>query len=320
MTMLLTLLLGAFFTMVELNCENLFDCQHDSLFDDGNFLPEGSYRWTPYRYWRKLQRVGQTIVACGDKPKGQENAVYQCPDLVALVEVENDSVLHDLTRRSILRKAGYRYVMTHSPDRRGIDVALLYAPSSFRLVAHTSFRIKPLPHAKPTRDVLYVKGCTKWVDTLHVFVVHWPSKAGGARATEPYRLRVAQVLKKAVDSILVVNPHAGILIAGDFNADYRSISFNALVKPPLVDISQQAIGNHGAKGTYRYQGKWERLDHIVCNEALRMTLESCWIGDFPFLMEPDEKYGGWKPKRNYLGPIWKDGFSDHLPLVARFAM
>ena len=45
---------------------------------------------------------------------------------VALCEVENDSVMRDLTHYSALREADYRYVMTQSPDERGIDVALLY--------------------------------------------------------------------------------------------------------------------------------------------------------------------------------------------------
>ena len=46
------------------------------------------------------------------------------PALVGLCEVENDSVLRDLTRRSPLKELSYRYVMTSSPDLRGIDVAL----------------------------------------------------------------------------------------------------------------------------------------------------------------------------------------------------
>lgn len=37
-------------------------------------------------------------------------------------------MLFDLTKRSALRTAGYEYVMTNSPDERGIDVALLYHP------------------------------------------------------------------------------------------------------------------------------------------------------------------------------------------------
>ena len=103
-------------TLVELNCENLFDCHHDSLKQDTEWLPASVRKWTPSRYWRKVNSIGQVILSC------QEEGV---PDLVALVEVENDSVLFDLTRRSLLRHAGYEYLMTQSPDVRGIDVIII---------------------------------------------------------------------------------------------------------------------------------------------------------------------------------------------------
>ena len=93
------------FTLVELNCENLFDCRHDSLKQDAEWMPDGLRRWTPARYWRKVNSIGQVILSC------QEDGI---PDLVALVEVENDSVLRDLTCRSLLRGAGYEYLMTAS--------------------------------------------------------------------------------------------------------------------------------------------------------------------------------------------------------------
>ena len=34
-------LLVSLFTFVQFNCENLFDCQHDSLKNDVEFLPDG---------------------------------------------------------------------------------------------------------------------------------------------------------------------------------------------------------------------------------------------------------------------------------------
>ena len=111
-------LLVSLFTFVQFNCENLFDCQHDSLKNDVEFLPDGSYHWTPFRYWRKLNRVGQTIVSCGER-NGEVEALaeqdcsiseeavanWHLPDMVALCEVENDSVMRDLTKRSLLRTA-----------------------------------------------------------------------------------------------------------------------------------------------------------------------------------------------------------------------
>ena len=116
------------FTLVELNCENLFDARHDSLKHDQEYLPDGTRHWTHGRYWQKVNAIAQEILAASDS----------LPDLVALVEVENDSVLRTLTSRSLLSQAGYRYLVTSSPDVRGIDVALLYLPRRFTLLGHES--------------------------------------------------------------------------------------------------------------------------------------------------------------------------------------
>lgn len=307
------MLLLSLFTFVELNCENLFDCRHDSLKNDTEFLPDGSYHWTRTRYWRKLNRVGQTIIACG--VKGQS---WQLPDMVALCEVENDSVLHDLTRRSLLRNARYDYVMTCSPDERGIDVALVYSPFSFRLIRSHSVRVEPIKDMRPTRDILYVSGVIASGDTLHVIVAHLPSRRGGERHSRPFRMAAASRVAAVVDSIYNVSKDAKIIIAGDFNDYANSASVRMLCGKRLKDISAEATGRNGAKGTYRYQGEWGSLDHILVSESLARNVVHCYINDAPFLVEPDEKYGGLKPRRNYLGPRYQNGFSDHLPLVATF--
>lgn len=307
------MLLLSIFTFVELNCENLFDCRHDSLKNDTEFLPDGSYHWTRTRYWRKLNRVGQTIIACG--VKGQS---WQLPDMVALCEVENDSVLHDLTRRSLLRNARYDYVMTCSPDERGIDVALVYSPFSFRLIRSYSVRVEPIKDMRPTRDILYASGVIASGDTLHVIVAHLPSRRGGERHSRPFRMAAADRVAAVADSVYNVSKDAKIIIAGDFNDYANSASVRMLCGKRLKDISAEATGRNGAKGTYRYQGEWGSLDHILVSESLARNVVDCYINDAPFLVEPDEKYGGVKPRRNYLGPRYQNGFSDHLPLVATF--
>ncbi len=307
------MLLISLFTFVELNCENLFDCRHDSLKNDTEFLPDGSYHWTRTRYWRKLNRVGQTIIACG--VKGQS---WQLPDMVALCEVENDSVLHDLTRRSLLRNARYDYVMTCSPDERGIDVALVYSPFSFRLIRSHSVRVYPIKDMRPTRDILYASGVIASGDTLHVIVAHLPSRRGGERHSRPFRMAAADRVAAVVDSVYNVSKDAKIIIAGDFNDYANSASVRMLCGKRLKDISAEATGRNGAKGTYRYQGEWGSLDHILVSESLARNVVHCYVNDAPFLVEPDDKYGGVKPRRNYLGPRYQNGFSDHLPLVATF--
>lgn len=322
--MFISLLLSSFFTFVELNCENLFDTVHDSLKNDMEFLPESEYHWTRTRYWKKINHISQEIIALGELnvPQSEENAgrktVGNLPDFVALCEVENDSAMIALTKRSLLRKAGYEYVMTSSPDERGIDVALLYQPFSFRLLQYHSIRIQRLPDTKPTRDILYAKGLLMSDDTLHIFVVHAPSRRGGEQASRPYRLQVAKQLAHSVDSLYALNDSAQILVTGDFNDYHDSPALRLLESHHLINISKDAKGRNGAKGTYRYHGEWRSLDQMLCSPALAIRHIACEVGDLPFLLEDDEKYGGKKPFRTYLGPRYLGGYSDHLPLVGWF--
>ena len=305
---MLTLLLASWLTLVELNCENLFDCQHDSLKQDTEWLPASVRHWTPDRYWRKLNHIGQEILSC------QKEGV---PDLVALVEVENDSVLHDLTRRSLLRNAGYEYLMTESPDVRGIDVALLYQPFTFRPVCYDYLPITPLEGMRPTRDILYVQGETLHGDTLHVFVVHAPSRYGGERQTRPNRQIVADRL---VQAIRLLPANAKIVVAGDFNDDAASPALQYLSANGLHNVTAEVQGTHGARATYRYEGLWQSIDHVLVSPMLLAHVKQALINDAPFLLEEDKKYGGVKPLRTFNGLRYQRGFSDHLPLVVRFKL
>ena len=119
-------------TAMTYNCENAFDTIHDDGKRDEEFLPEGTRHWTRHRMFEKLRNIGKVIVAADS---------IRPVDLVALEEVENDTVLTYLTRRTVLSALGYEYIMTHSPDQRGIDVALLYNPLMFRILHHDCIRM-----------------------------------------------------------------------------------------------------------------------------------------------------------------------------------
>lgn len=308
-----SVLLIGLITFVELNCENLFDTEHDSLKNDYDFMPTAIKHWTKNRYWEKLDNIGREILACGG-----DSSNWTPPDLVALCEVENDSVMRDLTNRSLLRNVRYKYVMTNSPDIRGIDVALLYSPFSFCLVNYYSLHVDPLKGMRQTRDILYVCGVLPDNDTIHVFVVHAPSRFGGEKNTRSHRLKVAEVLCNATDSIYLKHPDARIIIAGDFNDYTGSASMNYISKHKLMDVSEKAVGRNGAGGTYKYKGDWHSLDHIFFSEKLQHDCNDCYVMDASFLIKADSKFGGVEPWRSYIGPRYQKGFSDHLPLVVKF--
>lgn len=321
--------------VMEYNVENLFDCQHDTLKDDFDYLPEGAYRWTRSKYWKKLNSVARGIVLAST-----ENKRFLPPDLIGLCEVENDSVLYSLTHRSLLRGAGYEYVMTSSPDVRGVDVALLYQPVSFRLVSHYGIRIDTIPSMRPTRDILYVKGevrttqssavdaqeenchhSTSSLVPLHVFVLHAPSRRGGERATRSYRLAVANRLISSLDSINSVESESRIIVMGDFNDYAGDASLRLLAGHGLTDVSAKPYitEDKHVKGTYRYQGEWGSLDHLLVSETVLGTFVASRVGYHTDMIEDDEKYGGVKPYRFFRGPTMYGGFSDHLPLIVDFS-
>lgn len=291
-------------TFVELNCENLFDCSHDEGKQDHEFMPDGSRHWTRTKYWRKLNSLGQTILSCAD----------ELPDLVALVEVENDTALFDLTRRSLLRNADYQYLMTSSPDVRGLDVALLYRAARFAPLCYDHIEVPVLKHMRPTRDILYIKGETVSGDTLHVFVIHAPSRTGGEKLTKPFRMQVVRCLEPHLQTI----GKGKIIIAGDFNDYDTDASLKALEALGLTNITKKARGRYGvARATYRHQGHWRSLDHILLSPSLAQAVYSVYINDAPFLLEDETKYGGKKPFRTFNGFRYNGGVSDHLPLVVK---
>lgn len=297
-------------TIVELNAENLFDTRHDTLKNDYEFLPDSPRHWTRTKYWQKLNRIGQTIISCGEDSSG-----WSLPDIVGLCEVENDSVLFDLTRRSLLRKARYEYVMTASDDVRGIDVALLYSPFSFRLIKADTIRVLPLSEMRPTRDILHVEGEIENGDTLHIFLLHAPSRMGGELYSRPFRKHVMERLCSAIDSLRSQYANPKLLVMGDFNDYAYSPSLQLAYEHGLFNVATGAHGRNGARGTYRYHGEWGSLDQILVSENLCSWVKDCRVNDAPFLLEKDTKYGGVKPRRNYNGMRFNNGFSDHLPLV-----
>lgn len=320
------------FRIASYNVENLFDCQHDSLKNDYEFLPDALRHWNYTKYKKKLDNIARVITAVGG---------WTPPALVALCEVENDSVLHDLTRYSILKEADYRYVITQSPDERGIDVALLYQRDLFKLLSHQDLPVdKPHKSSRPTRDILHVSGLLLNKDTLDVFVAHFPSRSGGAKISEPYRILAAKRLKEAVDSIYQVRDRAQFLILGDFN-DYpnnKSVqhTLKAEALPALQDsIQKNRLYHLLAKkantlknfGSYKFQGEWGLLDHIIVSGNLIMKDSPLYTNEanadvfsLPFLLTEDKKYGGKQPFRTYYGMKYQKGYSDHLPVWADFRL
>ena len=282
------------------NVENLFDCSNDSLKEDQEFLPEGSYHWTKRRYWKKLDDLSRTIAAiAGDDA---------WPMIVGMCEVENDSVLRDLTRRSPLRRARYSYIHEEGPDVRGIDVAMLYDSLQFKPLGHKAVRIPSAEQGfRPTRDILHVWGlCPTLPDTLHIIIVHLPSRAGSGKEGDEHRKLAVATLCNLLDEL----GGKSVLLMGDFNAEPTDKIFQDIGERLTSLMPQSKKELRQEQGTYYFRKVWGFLDHILVSPSLLHFIEQrITIGNFPFLLTEKGT-----PSRTFQGPIYKGGISDHLPI------
>ena len=305
------------------NVENLFDTNDDPLKDDNDFLPDGFMRWTPWKYWEKLKNITRVITAVGE--------MYS-PALVGLCEVENDSVIFDLTKRSALRNQGYSYIITNSPDNRGIDVALLYQQHQFNLLEYTEYEITfSNKKRRPTRNILHAVGEVINGNLIDVFICHFPSRSEGVKESDQARNEAAALLKSKVDSIFLLREDANILIMGDFNDNPDSNCLSEVLKITSANNKKfehnqlynmlYLNADNKEMGTYKYKGRWEVIDNFIVSGNLLVAGNKVYIKNGEakiynesFLLEKDKNYYGKKPYRTNFGPRYNGGFSDHLPI------
>ena len=279
--------------IVSYNVENLVDTKHYTLKNDSSFLPEGMHHWTYRRYQTKIDRIAQVLVNIGG---------WESVPLVGLCEVENARCLRNLCYK--LRRFHYKYVHYDSPDERGVDVALLY--DSTRLSILNRRALSPSLDGDATRDILYVSALYEQRDTVHVMMCHLPSQLGGASNTDWKRQRAKSLIQSQIDSILLLQPSANIVVMGDMNTSAQD-DLTGMVN---LMIPIQKMG----QGTHKYQGIWTCLDQFYVSQSIA-TKATTTIFSPQWLLEEDTKYLDYKPRRTYIGYRYNDGYSDHLPII-----
>lgn len=307
------------YNVVFYNVENLFDTGDDPETSDEEFIPQSVRHWTRQRFEDKIRMIYKALITAGEG---------QYPDIIGLAEVENLWVIEQLISKTPLNKTPYGIIHKDSPDPRGIDVALLYRKDRIKPI---DFEFIPISgvgkYAFKSRDILHFAAELE-KEQIHFFVNHWPSRSGGYVETKEKRNITAQILRRSLDSLLIKDRDAKIIIMGDFNATFNEKCFSTILKAlpypgndnPLFLINLSTLWTRRAEGTIRNGGQWEVFDQMICshnlltNNILQIDPEQGGICDFNFLLEPDPTYLGKKPFRTYMGPVYHGGTSDHLPV------
>ena len=303
------------------NLENLFDTKDDPATLDEEFTPDGTRRWTEEVYKDKLKNLSRVISELGTD---------LTPDGVAILgvsEIENRLVLEDLVKEPVIAGRHYQIVHFDSPDRRGIDVGLLYQPKYFKVTGSASLPLMIYGSDGErvyTRDILYVSGLLDG-EPLHVLVNHWPSRRGGEAASQPFRNAAAQICKNVKDSLLLENPNAKVIVMGDLNDDPVSPSVKKILAAkgkekdvfdgdfynPMLTFFKQGYG------TTAYRDAWSLFDQIIISEGLVEQPQAGYrfykvaVHNKPYLIQRTGQYKGY-PFRTFDFDNYIAGYSDHF--------
>ncbi len=301
------------------NLENLFDTIPGP--NDVQFTPDGVNKWNHEKYNQKLDHMSTVISQIGSEmfPGG--------PALIGISEIENRSVVEDLVNTPKLKSSKYSFVHYESPDRRGIDVALLYRKDFFKVVSSRSVRlIRKDDTTWRSRDQLVVSGIFD-NELIYIIVNHWPSRSGGEKRSQPFRQAAAELTKSIVDSIFKTDLNSKIFIVGDLNDDpvNSSLTNSLKAKGSIDDVKKGDLFNPMWKlykdgiGSIAYQDTWSLFDQIIVSEPLlgsdKSTLKffKAKVFNSPFILQKEGQFAKY-PYRTYVGNTWQGGYSDHLPV------
>ncbi len=300
------------------NLENLFDTINNNGKYDLEYSPKGAKQWNHQKYQSKLKNMAYAISEMGDGKL----------DILGVSEIENITVLQDLVKTGELAERGLKIVHYDSPDRRGIDVGMLYNPKTFRVLATQSrelrFENEPTYF---TRDQLVVTGLLGG-EKVSVIVNHWPSRWGGAEQSSPHREAAAALTRSIVDSLQQNDPMAKVIIMGDMNDDPRDKSCAVVLdaKKDLKEVAEGGLYNPMWKihergiGTLAYKGQWNLFDQIIITKSLtgkeRSSLKfwKAEVFNKSFLLNKEGLSKGY-PKRTHASGVFTNGYSDHLPVL-----
>mgnify|MGYP000111995442 CR=1 FL=1 len=312
-------------TIAFYNLENLFDTINDtSINDEASPMMELKSNRSKV-YWDKIDKLGSVISQIG------ADKANTSPAILGVSEVENLSVLEDLVKSKHLIKKRYGIIHYDSPDKRGIDVALLYQKRYFKPVFHQAFNPNIYRNNRKvyTRDQLLVSGYLD-DELIHIIVNHWPSRSGGEAKSRPLREKAAYQNTKIIAQVREKDPNAKIITMGDFNDDPTNSSFKKVLKTkakkknvgemdiynPYEDLHRRGFNTLG------YRDNINLFDMILISSPLLdkgkkdfsdYKMFQAKIFNKRFLTGRKGQYKGY-PFRSFANGGYTGGYSDHYPV------
>lgn len=323
------------------NLENLFDIYDDPAKNDEEFLPEGKNKWTAWKYRAKVHNMARVIRAMRD-----DNNQYHT--ILGISEIENRLVIEDLVSDPQIADANYQIVHYDGPDRRGVDVALLYDPAKFKYLSSESIpftfrdsKVKiTLDEAAQknfrTRDILMVHGTIEG-EHFAFYVTHLPSRLGGKGSD--LRSRGAEIIYNHAMQMTKKYPGIKIAVMGDMNDNptddsqkvwlHGKATIGELTPSDFFDPFEKLLAD--GYGSLAYRGEWNIYDIVQVNYnmavaprgglKLQPVHKKGYYGHIyhqPFMTQQSGQYKG-TPFRTFSNGAFIGGYSDHYPTFVKIS-
>ncbi|ALM20860.1 hypothetical protein JCM19294_2428 [Nonlabens tegetincola] len=313
-------------TVAFYNLENLFDAEDDTTInDEASPIMEMAEGRRAEVYKKKLTSMARVIRKIG------ADKAQTAPTILGVCEIENRRVLEDLVNHPLLKEFDYGIVHFDSPDRRGIDTAMLYKKADFTVTNAESKELlifdKSSGRRIYTRDQTVVTGKLDG-DEITFIVNHWPSRRGGEQKSRPNRVAAAALNKKIMDSIHSINSMAKIITMGDLNDDptNESVKVTLNAQKDREDVKPQMIYNpyiqmlKDGYNTLAYRDAGNVFDQIMFTYPLLSEAKQdgymyyqANIFNPSFMTNKTGRYKGY-PKRSFSDGDFTGGYSDHFPV------
>lgn len=317
------------------NLENLFDIYDDPVKNDSEFLPEGKNKWTQAKYEKKLHNMAKVIRSMADNNKRWHT-------ILGISEIENRLAIEDLVSQPEIADANYQIVHYDSPDRRGVDVALLYKPDQFTYLdseaipfdfnSDIDFSDTDTSYFK-TRDILMVHGLIAG-EHFAFYVAHLPSRVGGKGGN--LRSRGAEIIYNHSREMEAKYPGIKIVAMGDMNDNPTDDSMAKYLHgqerlenvTPTEFYSPYISMLKAGYGSLCYQGVWSIYDLELVNYNLAHAPDGGLkiqpvtknhgkeyygvVFKRPWMTTQKGQYKGY-PFRTFSNGAFVGGYSDHYP-------
>ncbi len=314
------------FTLASYNVENLFDARIDGT-EYPDYVPGGPSGWNAAMAAVKTQNLARVIKALE-------------ADIVCLQEIESAQALQKLT--AVLKSAGIPYPFT---------ALAANTPATVKCAVISRFPIIDTVEISTGKNLRPILQVTVMIDEqpLLLLVNHWRSK----QRPESHRLQAARALQKKLQSLPA---DTDFILAGDFNANYNE--HETILSTPRLNDTEGITGINHILGTihkrqmvtesmvrrskgvaclynlwlelpayrrwsHNFYGRKSSLDHLLLPPALYDSQGISYVDNSFEKFDPDFLFHQravyrWQRTRNGQGRHLGRGFSDHLPIRARF--